>query len=95
MDYRTYLAIYPAALDGIGGRGKFSHTPPGMAGDRRRGPGREEKSRIIWQRSGKDIYPANEIISRCYYNRNETETALDGKLEQTASGYYPSRIDRI
>ena len=65
--------------------------PPDGAG----GPGREERGRIIWQRFGKDIYPANEIISRCYYNRNETETVLDGKLEQTASGYYPSRMDRI
>jgi len=42
----------------------------------------------------KYIYPAKEIIFVCYYNRNETETVLAGKLKQASNGYYPSRIYR-
>jgi hypothetical protein len=49
-------------------------------------------SRFIWQRSGKYIYQAKEIIFTCYYNRNETETVLAGKLKQASNAYHPSRI---
>ena len=51
--------------------------------------------RFIWQRSGKYIYPAKEIIFVCYYNRNETETVLADKLKQAVNSYYPSWIYRI
>jgi len=51
--------------------------------------------RFIWQRSTLDIYPVKEIISICYYNRNETETVLAGQLKQAANGYYPSWIYEI
>ncbi|GEM_PF-2268474 len=35
--------------------------------------------------SKKYIYPANEIIFTCYYNRNETETVVAGQLKQASS----------
>ena len=52
-------------------------------------------NRFIWQRSSENIYPANEIIFVCYYNRNEPETVVADQLKQTSSDYYPSRIYRI
>jgi hypothetical protein len=52
-------------------------------------------NRFIWQRSGKGIYPAKEIIFACYYNRNEPETVVADQLKQASSTYYPSRIYRI
>jgi hypothetical protein len=38
------------------------------------------------------MYPVIERIFACYYNRNETETVLAGKLKQAVNAYYPSRI---
>ena len=48
--------------------------------------------RFIWQRFKEYIYPAKEIISACYYNRNETETVLADQLKQASNILYPSRI---
>jgi hypothetical protein len=46
---------------------------------------------FLWQRCNLHIHPAKEIIFTCYYNRNDTETVLAGKLEETVNDYYPSR----
>jgi len=46
---------------------------------------------FIWQRSGKYIYLAKEIIFYCYYNRNKTETILADQLKQ-ASGHRAARL---
>ena len=51
--------------------------------------------RFIWQRFKEYIYPAKEIISACYYNRNETETVLAGKLKLAVNDYYPFWIYEI
>jgi len=46
---------------------------------------------FTWQRSEEDISPANEIISRCYYNRIITELLTHFRLTDTILLYYPSR----
>jgi hypothetical protein len=52
----------------------------------------DQSDRPLWQRSEMYIYPAKEIISKCYYNRNETETVVADQLKQASNDYYPSRI---
>jgi len=54
-----------------------------------------QSNRFIWQRSEEYIYPAKEIIFARYYNRNETETGLAGKLKQASNILYPFRIYEI
>ena len=44
-------------------------------------------NRFLWQRPDECIHPTKEIISVCYYNRNETETVVADQLKQASNDY--------